>query len=163
MISRLVLIAIIGIGSALVLGYGPRIAATETGIRAIGDMKAAGDAGPLDGMEFVGKLGPEGRPKDVEDRFVFSDGKFVSMECKLRCDYPARPYFISETENGTEFVSNTKCPYKDAEIIWHGTVNDGRVSGTATWTIRRWYWTVTNTFEFEGELNKKPEHIASGI
>lgn len=162
MFSRVILIAIMGIGSAFVLGYGPEITPSETGIPAIEDMDAVGSAGPLDDMEFVGKLGPEGKPKDVEDRFVFSDGKFVSKECELRCDYPARPYFINETESGTEFVSNTKCPYKDAEITWHGTINDGRISGTAIWTIRRWYWTATTRFEFKGELAKKPDNMASG-
>jgi hypothetical protein len=142
------------------LGYGPEIAATRSNIPAIENMETVGDSGPLDGMTFAGELGPEGKPKDVTDVFVFSDGTFVSRECESRCDYPARAYFINETENGTEFVSNTKCPYKDAEITWHGTVQDDRISGTAIWTMRRWYWTVTNRFEFEGTLSETSDHIA---
>ena len=113
-------------------------------------------------MVFVGKLGPEGKPKDVEDRFVFRGGTFLSKECELRCDHPARAYFIGEKDNATEFASNTRCPHKDAEISWRGTVHGDRISGTATWTVRRWYRTVTNTFEFEGQLNEKPNTIASG-
>ena len=156
------LIAVFIIGAAFILGYGPNIAAGKNKAHKIENMAPVGDKGPLDGMEFVGKLGPEGKPKDVEDRFVFSDGTFVSKECELRCDYPARAYFINKAGDETEFISNTKCPYKDAEITWHGTVQGNRISGTATWTVRRWYWTVTNTFEFEGQLNVQPNTIASG-
>jgi len=162
MFSRLVLIAAFAVGAAILLGYGPNMAAGEHNISSMEHMAPVGDTGPLDGMEFVGNLGPEGKPKDVEDRFVFSAGTFVSKECELRCDYPARAYFIDESDHGTEFVSNTRCPHKDAKITWHGTVNGDLISGTATWTVRRWYWTVTNRFEFEGQLEEKPDTIASG-
>ncbi|HMB48652.1 MAG TPA: hypothetical protein VKN63_10285 [Afifellaceae bacterium] len=162
MFSRLAVIAVILVGSAFLLGYGPNLAASKTDIPRIENMESVGNTGPLDGMEFVSKLGPEGKPKDVDDRFVFSDGTFVSKECELRCSYPARAYYIKETNTGTEFVSNTKCPHKDAEITWHGTVKGTQISGTAIWTIKRWYWTVTNTFEFEGQLNEKPSISAVG-
>ena len=108
--------------------------------------------GPLDGMTFSGMLGPEGKPMDVADTFVFDNGTFVSKECELRCDYPARPYLATETENGWSFSSTTRCPYKDATIVWNGTVEDGKVSGVATWTLRRWYWTLERDFAFEAQL-----------
>lgn len=162
MFSRLALTGLLIVGLALIFGYGPHMVADRPELPRVESMTSVGNAGPLDGMEFVGKLGPEGKPKDVEDRFVFSDGTFVSKECELRCDYPARAYFVTEKEGATEFLSNTKCPYKDAEITWHGTVRGDQISGTAIWTVRRWYWTVTKTFEFEGQLNDTPDKVAGG-
>lgn len=108
--------------------------------------------GPLDGMIFSGALGPDGQPKDTADVFVFENGTFVSRECELRCEYPARPYFVRVVGDKTEFISETQCPYKDAKIIWRGTVEGDRITGKSTWVVNRWYWTVENTFEFEGKL-----------
>ncbi len=112
------------------------------------------ETGPLDGLTFTGALGPDGKPKDIPDSFVFENGKFVSKECELRCKYPARPYFVRVNGTKTEFISETKCPYKDAKIVWRGTVEGDTIKGKSTWVVKRWYWTVENTFEFEGTLVK---------
>lgn len=112
--------------------------------------------GPLDGMTFNGALGPDGKPKDTPDSFVFQNGTFVSKECELRCKYPARPYFVRTNGDRIEFISETKCPYKDAKIIWRGTIQGDTIKGKSTWVVKRWYWTVENNFEFEGKLAKKP-------
>ncbi len=116
--------------------------------------------GPLDGMKFIGALGPDGKPKDVEDSFVFENGTFVSKECELRCEYPARPYFVRQNGTKTEFISETKCPYKDAKIVWRGTVEGDTIKGKSTWVVKRWYWTVENTFEFEGKLAESSSRTA---
>jgi hypothetical protein len=68
----------------------------------------------LDGMTFIGELGPKGKPADVKDTFVFEDGNFVSKECEARCKFPARPYFTRHVGKTIEFTSETRCPYKDA-------------------------------------------------
>lgn len=111
-------------------------------------------AGPLDGLIFTGALGPDGKPKDTPDSFVFENGTFVSKECELRCKYPARPYFVRVNGAKTEFISETECPYKDAKIVWRGTVEGDTIKGKSTWVVKRWYWTVEDTFEFEGKLVK---------
>jgi len=108
--------------------------------------------GPLDGMTFTGALGPDGKPKDIADSFVFENGTFVSKECELRCKYPARPYFVRVNGNKMEFISETQCPYKDAKIVWRGTIEGDRITGKSTWVVKRWYWTIEDTFEFEGKL-----------
>lgn len=118
-------------------------------------------SGPLDGLVFTGALGPDGKPKDILDSFVFENGTFVSKECELRCKYPARPYFVRVNGARTEFISETQCPYKDAKIVWRGTVEGDTIKGKSTWIVKRWYWTVENTFEFEGKLNKKPAAMAA--
>jgi hypothetical protein len=103
-------------------------------------------------MTFSGALGPDGKPKDIADSFVFENGNFVSKECELRCKYPPRPYFVRVSGSKTEFISETRCPYKDARIVWRGTIEGGRIKGKSTWVVKRWYWTIEDTFEFEGEL-----------
>jgi len=125
-----------------------------TGVFASDPADSAGQSvrGPLDGMTFSGALGPDGQPKDTADVFVFENGTFVSKECELRCKYPAKPYFVRVNGDKTEFISETRCPYKDAKIIWRGTVDGDRIAGRSTWVVKRWYWTVENTFEFEGKL-----------
>jgi hypothetical protein len=112
--------------------------------------------GPLDGMTFVAMLGPDGKPKDVPDTFVFENGMFVSKECEVRCKYPPRPYYVREVDGKTEFISETECPYKDAQIVWRGTIEGDKVVGKSTWTMRRWYWTIESDFEFEGTLAPQP-------
>lgn len=161
MIARLVLFSAIAIGCAFVLGYGPDIGIGDQEKPTYANMMAVGESGPLDGMHFTGDLGPEGKPKDVTDEFVFANGTFVSKECELRCEYPARPYLIRETSGEIDFISNTKCPYKDAEITWQGTVKGDKIAGTAIWIVRRWYWTMTKTFEFTGTLKEGSDRIAS--
>jgi len=118
-------------------------------------------SGPLDDMTFTGMLGLEGQPKDIEDLFVFENGTFVSKECELRCKYPAAPYFVRNNNNLTEFVSETKCPYKDATIVWRGTVDGNTIKGVSTWTLKRWYWTVEKNFEFSGTLVKQSTPLAN--
>jgi hypothetical protein len=112
-------------------------------------------AGILDGMTFSGQIGPLGEPADVEDTFVFSDGLFVSSECERRCDFPARPYYVRRRGAAIEFLSETRCPAKNAKIVWRGSVQGERLSGEFTWTVDRWYWTIEKTFWFEGTLAEK--------
>ena len=78
---------------------------------------------------------------------LYSKSYFVSKECELRCEYPARPYFVREAGERIEFLSETRCPYKDASIVWRGVVEDDTIKGVATWTINRWYWTIERKYE----------------
>ena len=142
-------------GSIATAGWSSSVYATDS------DTVKGDFNGPLDGMTFIGALGPDGKPKDIPDVFVFENGTFVSKECELRCKYPARPYFIRVNGSKTEFISETQCPYKDATIVWRGTVDGDTIKGKSTWVVKRWYWTVENTFEFEGKLDKQSVSITS--
>lgn len=119
--------------------------------------------GVLDDKVFRSRMGPAGQPADVEDNLVFRGGLFASSECEARCDYPARPYFTRSKGGAVHFVSETKCPFKDAKIVWRGVVRGERVSGQATWTLKRWYWSIERTFWFEGELIDDKEVLAQTI
>ena len=119
------------------------------------EMSGATGTAILDGLTFVGALGPEGKPADVEDTFVFEDGKFVSKECEERCKFPASPYFTRHVGETIEFVSRTECPYKKAELVWKGTVVGDTIKGVINWTSERWYWTIKKDLWFEGKLVKE--------
>ncbi len=134
---------------------------SATASTASADANPDTSAGPLDGMTFVGMLGPDGKPKDVPDSFVFENGTFVSKECELRCQYPARPYFVREEGGKTLFISETQCPYKDAKIVWRGEVDGDTIRGESTWVVKRWYWTHEDTYEFEGKLAPAATDTAS--
>lgn len=151
------------IGAAVVAGGWMLLAnvATPPVLAETSDTKSASGTGPLDGMTFIGALGPDGKPKDVEDTFVFANGTFVSKECELQCKYPARPYFVRKVGDTTEFVSETQCPYKDATIVWRGTIEGDTIKGVSDWTVKRWYWTVSKRFEFSGKLDRQSTPVAS--
>ena len=118
-------------------------------------------SGILDGMTFVGEVGLLGKPADIKDDLVFSEGNFLSVRCERLCNYPARPYFVREVDGVVEFVSETKCPTKDAKIVWRGTVDGDSIKGVFTWTSSRWYWTIEKQFWFEGKLVEQSRPIAS--
>ena len=117
--------------------------------------------GVLDGMTFAGEVGVVGKPADIMDTLVFSKGMFVSTECERRCNYPASAYFAREKDGGTEFITETRCPNKDAKLVWRGTVKNDKISGTMSWTSKRWYWTVEKEFWFKGTLISKSTPLAS--
>ena len=103
-------------------------AANENNSKSITPETEEAVPGPLDGLTFRGALGPDGKPKDIADVFVFENGTFVSKECELQCKYPARPYFVRINGSKTEFISETQCPYKDAKIVWRGIVEGDRIN-----------------------------------
>lgn len=107
-------------------------------------------AGVLDGMTFTTELSPQGAPEAIRDAMFFRNGQFLSMECEDRCNYPASAYFARAVDGGHEFVVEAWCPTKDATMVWRGRIDGDAVSGTVTWTVRRFYWTVGTVLEFTG-------------
>ena len=112
-------------------------------------------------MVFLSKLGPSGKPADVEDRLVFANGSFVSMECDRRCGYPPGPYFVRQVGNKIEFVSENQCIHKNATLSWRGTIENGVIKGRILWTSERWYWTIERELWFEGTLVESAPPVAS--
>jgi hypothetical protein len=144
-------------GGWFLLSESPKTARAESS-----ETDAVAGSGTLDGMTFASELGPLGKPADVKDSLVFANGTFVSTECEKRCGYPARPYYVRHVGDKIEFISETRCPGKDAKIVWRGTVADGQIKGEYTWTVARWYWTIEKEFWFEGTLIDRAVPVASG-
>ena len=162
MLGKSKIISIIG---ALVLAMsGSCFVFAETATSQPANNSALGQqpgSGLLDGMTFVSELGQVGEPADLEDTLVFENGMFVSTKCERKCNYPASPYFVRKNGAATEFISETRCPHKDATIVWRGVVKDGQIEGVATWTSSRWYWTIVKEIAFSGTMTDRGSPISN--
>ena len=114
-------------------------------------------SGALDDLTFTTILAPRGQPGEIHDAMFFRDGQFLSLECQDRCNYPPSAYFSRIVESGHEFVVEAWCPTKDTTMVWRGRVEGNRVSGTVTWTVRRFYWSTGTELEFSGQLATEDE------
>ena len=126
----------------------PNLAALEKGV------------GFLDGLTFTTNLAPQGKSGAIRDAMFFRDGQFLSLECEDRCNYPASAYYARAIEGGHEFVVEAWCPTKDATMVWRGQIVGDEVSGTVTWSMRRFYWTVSTVLEFTGSTATEQEAAA---
>ena len=120
-------------------------------------------SGVLDGMNFVGKLGPAGKPLDRDDTVYFGDGQFWSMGC-VRCGFQPGAYYVRNANGGIEFQGVLES-IERGRLIYSGTVRDGRISASINWRKDRWYWAIDKAFWFEGVLDggieaRSPEQAA---
>lgn len=148
-----VIVIIGGATVALTAGYPSNVD------RPVESVLAKGSA-VLDNMTFTTVLSPEGKPGEIRDAMFFRDGQFLSLECEDRCNYPPSAYFARTVEGGHEFVVEAWCPTKDATMVWRGRIEGEKVSGTVTWSVRRFYWTVGTVLEFSGNAATE-EEVAS--
>lgn len=132
-----------------------------------GNMQSGSNAEPaetapkaLDGKTFKGEIGQIGGDAFSDDTWVFDNGLFASMECQ-KCGFPKGTYTVTREGNAIHFRTETTCPVTDAALVYTGTVKDGRIEGTYTWTKERWYWTIEKDFWFEGELVDSADVTAS--
>lgn len=146
----------------MVVAGGWSLASNATKPDRVQDVEAAqtGGSGILDGMTFSGQVTVNGKLLDVIDKWVFAHGTFESSECSNRCNYPRASYFVRHVGEAVEFVSESHCLDKDAKIVWRGTFDNGTVTGTMTWTVSRWYWSIEKEFEFAGTLTEPTAAVA---
>lgn len=121
------------------------------------DAALAKGAGVLDDLTFTTLLAPQGKPGAIRDAMFFRDGQLLSLECDDRCNYPPSAYYARQVEDGHEFVVEAWCPTKNATMVWRGRVVGDTVSGTVTWSVRRFYWTVGTVLEFSGRTATEDE------
>lgn len=117
-------------------------------------------SGALDGMIFKTELAPKGKPGEIRDAMFFRDGQFLSLECEDRCNYPPSAYYSRDIDGGREFIVEAWCPTKDATMVWRGEIIGDAVSGTVTWSVRRFYGTVGTVLEFSGTVATEAEVAA---
>jgi hypothetical protein len=105
-------------------------------------------SGPLDGMVFVGKIGPKGNP-DLDDELHFRDGKFWSAIC-TQCGFKPGDYWVRNVGNGIEFRG--ELVGDRGTFHYRGAIVDGEANVSIGWTKSRWYWTIERELEFVGEM-----------
>lgn len=100
------------------------------------------EAGILDGMVFVGHVGPKGSKANGEDEVVFQDGQFLSTSCS-KYGFGSAPYTAFRKDNYINFTAVTHSP-KNGQIHWHGKVVGEKIEASYTWRKERWYWFDAN-------------------
>jgi hypothetical protein len=98
----------------IVIGSGSSRADGENGTSA---------RGPLDGMSFIGTLGPEGKPGDRDDVIKFAGGHFWSENC-VPCGFPPGPYWVRYEDAAIHFQGELESP-SSGHFSYVGTVEDG--------------------------------------
>lgn len=107
--------------------------------------------GPLDGMAFVGRLGPAGEPGDREDTLYFRAGHFWSAIC-TPCGFMPAKYWVRRSAAGIHFRGRLTSP-ESGTFEYSGVLHDdGRITVDINWRKERWYWTIDRAFRFVGSL-----------
>ena len=109
-------------------------------------------SGVLDGKKFVGPTGEKGKKVHHEDVLSFSDGTFTSSEC-FQYGFKGGPYTATIEGDSIHFQAVTVSP-THGKMEWKGTLKDGTLDVTYTWTKERWLWTTFRESWFKGTLKE---------
>jgi hypothetical protein len=113
---------------------------------------ASAASGVLDGKKFFGPTGEKGKKVDHEDVLSFSDGKFTSSAC-FPYGFKSGPYTETVEGDSIHFQAVTVSP-THGKMEWKGTLKDGTLDVTYSWTKERWLWTTFREYWFTGSLKK---------
>lgn len=103
---------------------------------------------PLDGLQFKGETGEQGKGDHHEDTITFKDGQFRSLDCESWGFGPA-PYSVKK-EGDTYHFSATLLSPKRGRLEWKGTITGDTAEGNFRWLHKRWYWTIDRQYWFKG-------------
>lgn len=98
--------------------------------------------GILDGMVFIGHVGPKGKGANGEDEVVFQNGRFLSSSC-VKYAFGSAPYSAYRDGDSIIFTTVTQSS-KHGQIDWKGKVTGNEVEASYRWTKERWYWFDAN-------------------
>jgi hypothetical protein len=107
-------------------------------------------SGVLDGKKFVGPTGEKGKKVHHEDVLSFSEGKFTSSAC-FQYGFEGGPYTATVEGDLIHFQAVTLSP-THGKMEWKGTLKDGTLDVSYTWTKERWLWTTFREYWFMGSL-----------
>ena len=113
---------------------------------------ASAASGVLDGRKFVGPTGEKGKKVDHEDVLSFSDGMFTSSAC-FQYGFESGPYTATVQGDYIHFQSVTVSPTL-GKMEWKGSLKDGTLYVTYSWTKERWLWTTHREYWFNGSLEE---------
>ncbi len=108
----------------------------------------------LNGKQFVGETGEQGKGDHHADTIVFKDGKFRSLDCENWGFGPA-PYSVEQRGETYSFASTLVSPHLGT-LEWKGTIAGDKANGTFRWTHKRWYGTIRRDYWFKGTRSPGP-------
>lgn len=114
----------------------------------VGDTDARAD---LDGMMFVGTIGPADGPRDRADTLSFGTGHFWSAIC-VPCGFLPSAYWVRRVGDAIHFRGEMGSIDR-GKFEYTGVVRGKQLSATIHWRKERWYWSIARDFHFEGQLS----------
>ena len=104
--------------------------------------------GLLDGMQYKGETGEEGKGDHHEDTITFKDGQFRSLDCESWGFGPA-PYTVRKDGESYYFSATLKSPDRGT-LEWKGTITGDVATAKFRWLHERWYWNIDRQYWFKG-------------
>jgi len=102
----------------------------------------------LDGMEFRGVTGEQGKGQDHEDTISFKDGVFRSLDCE-DWGFGTAPYNVERVGDSYHF-SAILLSSNRGRLEWRGTITGDTAEATFRWRHERWYWDIDRQYWFMG-------------
>lgn len=102
----------------------------------------------LDGLQFKGKTGEQGKEVHHEDTIVFENGQFRSLDCES-WGFGSAPYSVRKDGDSYHFKAALPSPDRGT-LEWHGTITGDVATATFRWFHERWYWNIDRQYWFEG-------------
>ena len=102
----------------------------------------------LDGLQFKGETGEQGKGDHHEDTITFKDGQFRSLDCENWGFGPA-PYSVKKEGDSYHF-SATLLSTDRGRLEWKGTITGDTAQATFRWLHERWYWNIDRQYWFKG-------------
>lgn len=103
---------------------------------------------PLDGLQFKGQTGEQGKGDHHEDTITFNHGQFRSLDCENWGFGPA-PYSVKKEGESYHFSATLLSPDR-GRLEWKGTITGDTAEATFRWLHERWYWTIDRQYWFKG-------------
>ena len=123
------------------------LAALEAGAGAGAEDAPRLGAGPLDGMIFVGEIGPADSP-DFAEELHFNQGLMWSKMC-MRCGFQPAPYWTRRVGDAIHVIGELTGA-SGSVFRYDGMIEGDRAEVTVRWTKARWYWRIDRTLVFRG-------------
>ena len=102
----------------------------------------------LDGMQFVGETGEQGKKANNPDTISFEGGIFSSTSCERHGFGPA-PYSVVKQGDTYKF-SATLVSSDTGTLEWQGTIIGNTADATFRWKHKRWFWTIDRDYWYKG-------------
>ena len=102
----------------------------------------------LDGMQFVGQTGEQGKGDHHADTISFEEGIFSSTSCE-RFGFGPGPYSVVKQGDTYKF-SATLVSSDTGTLEWQGTIIGNTADATFRWKHKRWFWTIDRDYWYKG-------------
>ncbi len=102
----------------------------------------------LDGLQFKGETGEQGKGDHHQDTITFRDGQFRSLDCENWGFGPAA-YSVTKRGDSYHFSATLLSPNR-GKLEWQGTITGDTAEGTFRWLHERWYWNIDRRYWFKG-------------